>query len=398
MLIGYWCAATAHRAMVLYWRNFGAWLIATIVSGLVLAIGLDLFGQAALDTRRSDQQPGGDPGGSWSAMADRGQRPAVDCACRTAQGGAPGGPRSRMARKAERNQAEGCGDLGGLRLLLPFDGAFGLRGGARGVAILGGADSHLCSRDRLLPGWEAGVHAVRRNGMFGCRHRKLLAWGLPLLGVLFAAGLIMLLGYLLSQVLGILQAPFPPIGGVFLLVQLILASVLVLLIRHESGRINVNRFSMHGVYRNRLMRAFLGAARTTVRPIRSPALILTTIHAWTALLPAGGVAEAVPRDQRHPEPDIVQPYRLESTQGRGVHHHTAGMWVADAVTPRQQRAITGRLLCANRLLRWRRTRDRSSRRTYRHIARHCHDNIGRRAQPQLGLPFLTHHRVHHDAV
>ena len=49
---------------------------------------------------------------------------------------------------------------------------------------------------------------------------KLLAWGLPLLGALFAAGLIMLLGYLLSQALGILQAPFPPMRRrFFLLVQ-----------------------------------------------------------------------------------------------------------------------------------------------------------------------------------
>src|SRR6202000_440557 len=90
--------------------------------------------------------------------------------------------------------------------------------------------------------------------------------GLPLLGVLFAAGLIMLLGYVLSQLLGILQTPFPPTGGIFLLVQVVLASVLIFLTWHESGRINVNRFSMHGVYRNRLTRAFLGAARSARAP------------------------------------------------------------------------------------------------------------------------------------
>ena len=32
------------------------------------------------------------------------------------------------------------------------------------------------------------------------------------------------------------------------------------------GRVNVNRFSLHAVYRNRLVRAFLGSAR----PVRSP--------------------------------------------------------------------------------------------------------------------------------
>ena len=142
---------------------------------------------------------------------------------------------------------------------------------------------------------------------------KLLAWSLPVLGTLFAAGLVMLLGYLLSQTLGILQTPFPPRGGVFLLIQLILAIVLILLAWHESERINVNRFSMHGVYRNRLTRAFLGAARrarapdpfTGFDPDDNPAHVSAELRR--------APSEAVPCDQRRAEPDIVQPHRLEST-------------------------------------------------------------------------------------
>ncbi len=64
---------------------------------------------------------------------------------------------------------------------------------------------------------------------------KLVGLGLPLLGALFAAGLIMLLGYVLSQLLGVLQTPFPQTGGIFLLVQVILATALIFLTWYESG-------------------------------------------------------------------------------------------------------------------------------------------------------------------
>jgi hypothetical protein len=46
-----------------------------------------------------------------------------------------------------------------------------------------------------------------------------------------------------------------------LLLQIILLGLLAAIAQLLNRRVNVNRYSMHGVYRNRLTRAFLGAAR-----------------------------------------------------------------------------------------------------------------------------------------
>src|SRR5262249_18066353 len=46
-----------------------------------------------------------------------------------------------------------------------------------------------------------------------------------------------------------------------LIIHAIIAAVLIAFTRFMSKRIGVNRFSLHGVYRNRLVRAFLGGAR-----------------------------------------------------------------------------------------------------------------------------------------
>ena len=50
-------------------------------------------------------------------------------------------------------------------------------------------------------------------------------------------------------------------GKKVLMAQGFLAAGLFLIITVASMKIDVNRFSMHGVYRNRLVRAFLGGAR-----------------------------------------------------------------------------------------------------------------------------------------
>ncbi len=50
--------------------------------------------------------------------------------------------------------------------------------------------------------------------------------------------------------------------GATLIAHFFIASALVLVIFIAAVKIDVNRFSMHGVYRNRLVRGFLGAART----------------------------------------------------------------------------------------------------------------------------------------
>jgi hypothetical protein len=54
--------------------------------------------------------------------------------------------------------------------------------------------------------------------------------------------------------------------GLRLLVELVIGGIAFILSLALGWRINVNRFSMHAVYRNRLIRAFLGSARRERQP------------------------------------------------------------------------------------------------------------------------------------
>ncbi len=130
--------------------------------------------------------------------------------------------------------------------------------------------------------------------------REMPGWLLPALALVFAVGLITLLGQVVSEALGLLQRHLPPSPsgagpgwlaprqpprparlaavqdmlpailtrdpGWLLVGQVAVGAMLGLLIWYLMCSIDVNRFSMHGVYRNRLTRAFLGAARDQRRP------------------------------------------------------------------------------------------------------------------------------------
>ena len=266
MLIGYWCAAISHRAIRLYFQNLGAWLIATVASALLLTIGLDLLGLLHLDPdeKITDQaEILAVVGPLWLILANVLQS-TVHVALR------------KEARLADLDR-EWLARLSATKLkvaatwmLFAF---FSLS-----MERLAFAAGHVVWPFWAVPivtfvsgptaAWLGKQVFTRLDAVATARDgkMKLVGLGLPLLGALFAAGLIMLLGYVLSQLLGVLQTPFPQTGGIFLLVQVILATALIFLTWYESGRINVNRFSMHGVYRNRLMRAFLGAARTDRKP------------------------------------------------------------------------------------------------------------------------------------
>lgn len=113
---------------------------------------------------------------------------------------------------------------------------------------------------------------------------------LPSLAGLFAIGLAMLAGGVMARILGFLQikgadllsGPAPP--GLLdakqewlrhwndwyfwlpLPLQGGMVATLAILLVSASTRINVNRFSLHDVYRNRLARAFLGSARASRQP------------------------------------------------------------------------------------------------------------------------------------
>lgn len=288
MLIGYWCAATAHRAVALYRRNFGAWLIATVVSGLALTIGLNLFGQLRLT-------PGDQTGNQAEILAVLGPlwlvvvnvlQSTIHVALR------------KEARLADLDR-EWLARLSATKLKVAAVWAvfafFSLS--LERLAFAGG---HVVWPFWAVPvvtfvagptaAWLGKQVFTRLDALASSAdgRAKLIAWGLPLLSALFAAGLIMLFGYLLSQALGVLQSPFPPSGEYFLLVQVVLGIVLIVLTWHESVRINVNRFSMHGVYRNRLTRAFLGAARDARAPDPFTGFDPNDNPRMTALTPASG--------------------------------------------------------------------------------------------------------------
>ncbi len=153
-----------------------------------------------------------------------------------------------------------------LAALVGADGEIGARlaGAAAGSTVLGAIVAWL---------GRAVVTKVETEAEKPGRWQKLV---LPVLSVLFAVGLLGVAGTLLQYGLGKLQiflfgqlhlfgfgaaAPF----WVLVVQNLAVAGLLVLLVVW-LGRVNVNRFSMHAVYRNRLTRAFLGAARAARHP------------------------------------------------------------------------------------------------------------------------------------
>ena len=100
--------------------------------------------------------------------------------------------------------------------------------------------------------------------------------------------------------------------------------------------INVNRFSLHAVYRNRLIRAFLGAARASRRETgktHSNPDPFTGIDQADNLdaevdLAAGRErrrAMPVPRRQHRPQRRRLEEPRLAGAQGRAFRHDAAGL-------------------------------------------------------------------------
>lgn len=113
------------------------------------------------------------------------------------------------------------------------------------------------------------------------RMDDLLMMGLSAMAVVFGISLFALMGWCLGRFLGYvhdgwgdcLLPRWTQLGinasvdcginpyGMILIMDLVVAALLAGAV-WLFGRVNVNRFSMHGVYRNRLTRGFLGSART----------------------------------------------------------------------------------------------------------------------------------------
>lgn len=97
-----------------------------------------------------------------------------------------------------------------------------------------------------------------------------MQWLLNLGGIVFMVALIASLGMLMQTVVlaGIqdwLAFDWDRSRWGLLVLHIALGTALSLLIWQFTNRVNINRFSMHALYRNRLTRAFLGSARGDVR-------------------------------------------------------------------------------------------------------------------------------------
>ena len=146
--------------------------------------------------------------------------------------------------------------------------------------------------------------------------------------LLFAATLFMLLGRLGAIIVERLAALLADVSWLdrTWLIALVVIILLVLLSVYCGARININRFSLHGVYRNRLARAFIGTARP---PARTQARRLHALRSGRQSAHAGPVSgqgtarHSVPGGERHAQPAGGRAERLGGAQGRAVHHHAA---------------------------------------------------------------------------
>ena len=149
-------------------------------------------------------------------------------------------------------------------------------------------------------------------------------------------------------------------GGWWLLIGAAIAFVVGLV---SSIWININRFSLHAMYRNRLIRAFLGASRVQARAkyVHRLRRGRQSTHAYPAAAarPAGrrrgqaGMA-AVPRDQHRAQRRVDQAAGLAGTQGSELYSERAAfrhrMWRAGAGR-RWDRARVRRMAAESRLAR-----------------------------------------------
>ena len=231
---------------------------------------LHLPGDGAAVARR--HRRAGHAGRAGAGLAGAGERPADRHLRRVSRGFPParGRSRPRMDGPAERGEAALRPGLGRVHRLLPVADLVPHRPRRRGpCAGLGGGDQHRHRRTgRGLVGKQAFVRfeaAVQPGGKAGGVSLGVL---LQLLSVLFAAGLFTLLGAGLGWLLGqVQQALAPLVSGLLavVLLQAALAGAVVGLGWLQARRLNVNRFSMHAIYRNRLSRAFLGSPRAQRR-------------------------------------------------------------------------------------------------------------------------------------
>jgi hypothetical protein len=111
----------------------------------------------------------------------------------------------------------------------------------------------------LVLGWSGRTAATKAAQTLKSLSPMYLASGAAVIFALLAACLLAMLVELLECTWLVAARVTPLLVDICLLVGLILLAVLL------SSCININRFSLHALYRNRLVRAFLGSARAHER-------------------------------------------------------------------------------------------------------------------------------------
>ena len=126
-------------------------------------------------------------------------------------------------------------------------------------------------------------------------------------------------------------------GGWSLMIAIGIACVLGAI---ASAVVNINRFSLHAMYRNRLIRGFLGASHADERkPDRftdfdfrrqSPHVTSCGRRRKCGRRPAASRLAAVPHRQHRAQHRVEQAARLAGAQGRAVHGEPAAFGAARA--------------------------------------------------------------------
>jgi hypothetical protein len=137
-----------------------------------------------------------------------------------------------------------------------------------------------------------------------------------------------------------------------------------------SRYVNINTFSLHGMYRDRLIRAYLGASNPTRRP--NPFTGFDRDDDAPLWRLRG--TRPFPRGERDAEPRADDAPRLAAAEGGVVHD--------DAAALRQRGARLPRFLAL-----WRRG-----------VYRHRGGDFRRRREPEHGVSLVAARRLHHDAV
>jgi hypothetical protein len=155
--------------------------------------------------------------------------------------------------------------LSAVMLLGPdvYDGVTGPNGGIwlSVATTVSGAVTAFLGKSGLTPA-KGGA-----SGFFGISTNVLLAIAGPVFAILLLVLLSVVLGRVVDNVPGICGDRWPSICGQPAGAWLLCAAVLLVVLLVADGFANVNRFSIHALYRNRLVRAFLGGARA---PDRQP--------------------------------------------------------------------------------------------------------------------------------